>query len=336
MSTRAGYAGALRGPALPGNAQPRRLDSPETSGPRPGRIPPPPPRRATARPTRSSHRAHEQAAPPGRAAPPAASAGAPRRAGAQAPPQPRHPGDRDRRRRGGRVPRCCSPACSTGTTTRAPPPTTPARPPRPVAAATTNADGTISCTYAPDESGNPNLTDVGTPAGPRGHPDPGHRQPADEHRPGRPHADPGPDAGPVRRGQLRLPGRAGLLRRHPLPPRWSTSRASASCSAATRPAPGSGGPTYKYAEEVTPETTYPRGTIAMANTSAPGTTGSQFFLCFVDTELPPGLHRRRHDRRGRPAGARDRRRRRHRGRRPEPATAPRSIPVTIESMTVVA
>jgi cyclophilin family peptidyl-prolyl cis-trans isomerase len=50
---------------------------------------------------------------------------------------------------------------------------------------------------------------------------------------------------------------------------------------------GSGGPSYKYAEEVTPETTYPRGTIAMAKTSAPNTTGSQFFLCFVDTELPP-------------------------------------------------
>ena len=50
---------------------------------------------------------------------------------------------------------------------------------------------------------------------------------------------------------------------------------------------GTGGPTYKYAEEVTPETTYPRGTIAMAKSSAPASTGSQFFLCFVDTELPP-------------------------------------------------
>ena len=40
-------------------------------------------------------------------------------------------------------------------------------------AATTNADGTMSCTYAPDDSGNPNLTDVGTPPDPGGHPDPG-------------------------------------------------------------------------------------------------------------------------------------------------------------------
>ena len=50
---------------------------------------------------------------------------------------------------------------------------------------------------------------------------------------------------------------------------------------------GQGGPAYKFAEEVTPDTTYPRGTIAMAKSSAPGTTGSQFFLCFTDTDLPP-------------------------------------------------
>ncbi len=50
---------------------------------------------------------------------------------------------------------------------------------------------------------------------------------------------------------------------------------------------GQGGPGYRFYEEVTPETTYPRGTIAMANSGQPGSTGSQFFLCFVDTQLPP-------------------------------------------------
>jgi peptidyl-prolyl cis-trans isomerase B (cyclophilin B) len=153
-------------------------------------------------------------------------------------------------------------------------------------AATTNADGTISCTYSPDESGNPNLTDVGTP--------------------------PDPEATPTQgtttllmatdRGDLTL----------------TLDRATAPCAAASftylteqgfyddtpchrlvnqesfgvlqcgdPTGEGSGGPTYKYAEEVTPETTYPRGTIAMAKTAAPNTTGSQFFLCFVDTQLPP-------------------------------------------------
>jgi peptidyl-prolyl cis-trans isomerase B (cyclophilin B) len=50
---------------------------------------------------------------------------------------------------------------------------------------------------------------------------------------------------------------------------------------------GQGGPGYRFYEEVTPETTYPRGTIAMANSGQPGSTGSQFFLCFVDTQLSP-------------------------------------------------
>ena len=50
---------------------------------------------------------------------------------------------------------------------------------------------------------------------------------------------------------------------------------------------GQGGPTYKFAEEVTPETTYPRGAIAMAKSGAPNTTGSQFFLVFADAQLSP-------------------------------------------------
>ena len=57
------------------------------------------------------------------------------------------------------------------TTTRAPPPTHHAgRPTTSAAAATTNADGTVACTYSPDESGNPNLTDVGTPPTPEATP----------------------------------------------------------------------------------------------------------------------------------------------------------------------
>jgi len=38
------------------------------------------------------------------------------------------------------------------------------------AAPTTNADGTISCNYQPDTSGNPNLKDVGTPPTPEATP----------------------------------------------------------------------------------------------------------------------------------------------------------------------
>ena len=50
---------------------------------------------------------------------------------------------------------------------------------------------------------------------------------------------------------------------------------------------GQGGPSYRYRAEVTPRTTYPRGTIAMANSGQPNSTGSQFFLCFTDTQLQP-------------------------------------------------
>ncbi len=154
------------------------------------------------------------------------------------------------------------------------------------AAATTNADGTVACSYAPDASGNPNLVDAGTP--------------------------PAPEATPTQ-------GTVSLL--------MSTSqgdvpltldRATAPCAAASfthlaqqaffdgspchrmvngdafgvlqcgdPSGTGQGGPTYKFAEEVTPETTYPRGAIAMANSGTPGSTGSQFFLVFTDSQLSP-------------------------------------------------
>ncbi len=154
------------------------------------------------------------------------------------------------------------------------------------AAPSTNADGTVTCTYASDDSGNPNLTDVGTP--------------------------PSPESTPAQgTSTLLMSTDQGDLT-------LTLDRAKAPCAAASftylaqqsffdgsschrlvnQPSfgvlqcgdptgTGSGGPSYKYAEEVTPETTYPRGTIAMAKTAAPGTTGSQFFLTFVDTQLPP-------------------------------------------------
>jgi cyclophilin family peptidyl-prolyl cis-trans isomerase len=154
------------------------------------------------------------------------------------------------------------------------------------AAAATNADGTVSCTYTPDDSGNPSLKDVGTPPNPQATPTQG-------------------------TSTLLMSTTQGDLT-------LTLDRATAPCAAASftylaqqqffdgspchrevnQPTfgvlqcgdptgSGTGGPTYKYAEEVTPETTYPRGTIAMAKSSAPASTGSQFFLCFVDTELPP-------------------------------------------------
>ncbi|MFI6923381.1 peptidylprolyl isomerase [Nonomuraea spiralis] len=50
---------------------------------------------------------------------------------------------------------------------------------------------------------------------------------------------------------------------------------------------GAGGPGYVMAEENLEGATYKRGTMAMAKTSAPGSTGSQFFLVYGDLGLTP-------------------------------------------------
>ena len=145
---------------------------------------------------------------------------------------------------------------------------------------------TVSCTYSPDETGNANLTDVGTP--------------------------PNPESTPAKGTStlLMTTGQGNLT--------LTLDRELAPCAAASftylateqffdgssghrmvngesfgvlqcgdPSGTGQGGPTYKYAEEVTPETTYPRGTIAMAKSGAPNTTGSQFFLVFADAMLSP-------------------------------------------------
>ncbi|MFE3451070.1 peptidylprolyl isomerase [Nonomuraea sp. NPDC059194] len=50
---------------------------------------------------------------------------------------------------------------------------------------------------------------------------------------------------------------------------------------------GQGGPGYRLTEENLEGATYKRGVMAMAKTSEPGTTGSQFFLVFGDIGLSP-------------------------------------------------
>jgi peptidyl-prolyl cis-trans isomerase B (cyclophilin B) len=51
-------------------------------------------------------------------------------------------------------------------------------------------------------------------------------------------------------------------------------------------ATGSGGPGYSFADELTGDETYPAGTLAMAN-AGPNTNGSQFFIVYGETPLPP-------------------------------------------------
>lgn len=49
---------------------------------------------------------------------------------------------------------------------------------------------------------------------------------------------------------------------------------------------GTGGPGYAFEDELSGTETYPAGTLAMAN-AGPDTNGSQFFIVYADTSLPP-------------------------------------------------
>jgi len=51
---------------------------------------------------------------------------------------------------------------------------------------------------------------------------------------------------------------------------------------------GSGGPGYTFRDETYATDTFPAGTVAMANAGA-NTNGSQFFLVYADTVLPPSF-----------------------------------------------
>jgi peptidyl-prolyl cis-trans isomerase B (cyclophilin B) len=50
---------------------------------------------------------------------------------------------------------------------------------------------------------------------------------------------------------------------------------------------GTGGPGYTVPDELTGKERYPAGTLAMANTGQPDTGGSQFFMVYGKTPLPP-------------------------------------------------
>jgi peptidyl-prolyl cis-trans isomerase B (cyclophilin B) len=150
------------------------------------------------------------------------------------------------------------------------------------AAASTPADPS-SCSYTKDSSGNPNLKDVGTP--PSKVPTSGSTQvtmttnfgaiPLALDRAGAPCAT----QSMVYLAQKKFFDNTICHR--------ETSSAGLKVLQCGDPTgTGSGGPSYQYKTHVTGKETYKRGTIAMAN-SGQGFDGSQFFLVYGDSQLPP-------------------------------------------------
>jgi peptidyl-prolyl cis-trans isomerase B (cyclophilin B) len=152
--------------------------------------------------------------------------------------------------------------------------------------ATAAAKGTVACTYSPDTSGNPNLKDVGTPPKPEATPNKGTSTLLMSTNQGDLTLTLDRQKAPCAAASFTYLAKKKFFDGSPChrlvnQPNFGVLQ----CGDPT--GSGSGGPTYKYAEEVGKNTTYPKGTIAMAKTSEPNTTGSQFFLCFTDTQLPP-------------------------------------------------
>jgi peptidyl-prolyl cis-trans isomerase B (cyclophilin B) len=70
-------------------------------------------------------------------------------------------------------------------------------------------------------------------------------------------------------------------------PRLSSSAAPYMLQCGDPTGKGTGGPGYEFASENLAGATYPAGTLAMANSGAPDSNGSQFFLVYQDSSLPP-------------------------------------------------
>jgi peptidyl-prolyl cis-trans isomerase B (cyclophilin B) len=70
-------------------------------------------------------------------------------------------------------------------------------------------------------------------------------------------------------------------------PRLSSSESPYMLQCGDPTGTGSGGPGYEFASENLTGATYPAGTLAMATSGATDGNGSQFFLVYQDSSLPP-------------------------------------------------
>jgi cyclophilin family peptidyl-prolyl cis-trans isomerase len=154
------------------------------------------------------------------------------------------------------------------------------------AATATNADGTVACNFIPDTSGNTNLKDVGTPPDAANTPTTGTSTLVMSTGQGDLTLTLDRAKAPCAASSFTFLAQQGFFNGSPCH-REVNQETFGVLQCGDPSGTGQGGPTYKFGQEVSAGTTYPRGTIAMANSGTPDSTGSQFFLCFTDTQLSP-------------------------------------------------
>jgi cyclophilin family peptidyl-prolyl cis-trans isomerase len=154
------------------------------------------------------------------------------------------------------------------------------------AATATNADGTVACNFMADTSGNTNLKDVGTPPDAANTPTTGTSTLLMSTDQGDLTLTLDRAGAPCAASSFTYLAQQGFFDGSPCH-REVNQETFGVLQCGDPTGTGQGGPTYKFGQEVTAATTYPRGTIAMANSGSPNSTGSQFFLCFTDTQLSP-------------------------------------------------
>lgn len=154
----------------------------------------------------------------------------------------------------------------------------------------------VACSYAPaDPATNPNLRDAGIPPEPDGGTDPVVLDVVSTQGPFQMTLD--PTTAPCATNSMAYLAAQGFFDGTPCH-RLVNSETFGVLQCGDPTGTGSGGPTYSYTAEPdslaalapSPDGTgviYPRGSIAMAQGGQPPTIGSQFFICFQDTQLPP-------------------------------------------------
>ena len=154
---------------------------------------------------------------------------------------------------------------------------------------------TAACTYSPADPANTNLKDVGVPPEPDDSTSPVVLDVVSTQGPFQMTLD--PVAAPCATNAMKYLAENAFFDNSPCH-RLVNSEVFGVLQCGDPTGSGSGGPTFSYVAEPasvaglapSPDgasAIYPKGSVAMAQGGQPPTIGSQFFICFQDTQLPP-------------------------------------------------